>query len=75
MLRPPRRKGSGKRRRWLERGEGLPLLNFFNPKLIIQSDVAGGGAEFDGGATAVVVHAVVVAGVHAVVVELVAEGA
>ena len=26
MLRPPRRRGSGKRRRRLERGEGIPLL-------------------------------------------------
>ena len=44
-------------------------------KLIIQRDVAGGAAEFDYGAAAVVVHAVIVTGVHAVVVELVAEGA
>ena len=52
----------------------LAELSFLS-KLIIQSNIAGGGAELDGGAAAVVVHAVVVAGVHAVVVELVAEGA
>ena len=40
----PRRRGSGKRRRRLERGEGFPLLQIV---LIFQSDVAGGGADFD----------------------------
>ena len=49
MLRPPRRKGSGKRRRRLERGEGFPLIyknqqHSFYRHVLIEKDYPHHGA-------------------------------